>query len=91
MIVKKTNRRRYTSMLFVQLMGLTFGKGQANVMCNHIYLEKCQACQKRKELEQGEIDCTDCKMRKTSLLGTCSRCKKSCHNKKTFNVSPQAS
>lgn len=78
-------------MLFIMLMSLIYWKGQVILMCSHASLEKCQACQKRKELEQGEIDCTDCKMRKTSLLVTCNRCKKSCHNKKTFNVSPQAS
>lgn len=42
----------------------------------------------RRNLKQGEIDGSDCKMRRTSFIVKCSRCKKPGHNKLTCKVTP---
>ncbi|XP_058726989.1 uncharacterized protein LOC131598396 [Vicia villosa] len=41
---------------------------------------------KRRNLEQGELDGTDRKMRRTGFIVKCSRCKKQGHNKLTCKV-----
>ncbi|XP_058758429.1 uncharacterized protein LOC131631679 [Vicia villosa] len=41
---------------------------------------------KKRNLEQGEIDGSDRKLRRTGLIVKCSRCKKSGHNKATCKV-----
>ncbi|CAL5195295.1 unnamed protein product [Lathyrus oleraceus] len=45
---------------------------------------------KRRNLEQGEIDGTDRKMRRTSFIVKCNRCKKAGHNKLTCKVTLQS-
>lgn len=41
---------------------------------------------KRRNLEQRDIDGSDYKMRITSFIVKCSRCKKSSHNKPTYKM-----
>lgn len=43
---------------------------------------------KKRNLEQGEIDDSHRKMRRTSFIVKCSRCKKPDHNKLTCKVTP---
>ncbi|XP_058747068.1 uncharacterized protein LOC131620060 [Vicia villosa] len=45
---------------------------------------------KKRNLEQGELDGTDKKIRRTGLIVKCSRCKKSWHNKATCKVTGPA-
>ncbi|XP_058726957.1 uncharacterized protein LOC131598362 [Vicia villosa] len=45
---------------------------------------------KKRNLEQGELDGTDRKLRRTGLIVKCSRCKKSGHNKATCKVTGPA-
>ncbi|CAL5184572.1 unnamed protein product [Lathyrus oleraceus] len=44
---------------------------------------------KRRNLEKGEIDGTDRKMRRTCFIVKCSRCKKAGHTKLTCKVTPK--